>query len=109
MKISILPRCRAEAIAVSTGQTRGVYSRAPTAASGAKLPFTGMSVSGGGADMPHRRAGVRFLTQSGPRLSFRTDWKLRKVIGDREPRCFTRNVNVKLRSNTRVVIQSAER
>src|SRR5216684_2541435 len=31
MKISILPRCRAEAIAVSTGQTRGVYSRAPTA------------------------------------------------------------------------------
>ena len=36
LKISILRRCRAEAIAVSTGQTRGVYSRAPAAASGAK-------------------------------------------------------------------------
>jgi hypothetical protein len=41
MKISILRRCREEAIAVSTGQMRGVYSRAPMAASGAKLPFIG--------------------------------------------------------------------
>jgi hypothetical protein len=38
MKISILPRCRAEAIAVSAGQTRGVYP-APTAAAGAKRSF----------------------------------------------------------------------
>ncbi len=48
-------------------------------------------------------------TLSRLRSSSRTDWKLRKVICDREPWRFTCNVNMELRSNTGVVIQGSKR
>jgi hypothetical protein len=57
MKNSILPRCREEAITVSTGQTRRVYCRASTGASGAKRPSAEMpsSVKCSSVSSPGRR------------------------------------------------------
>jgi hypothetical protein len=49
------------------------------------------------------------LTPNGPRWSFGTVRQLREIICDREPRRFTCDVNMKLRSNARVIIQSTER
>lgn len=49
------------------------------------------------------------MTGNGPRASFGTLWQLREVICDREPWRFACDVNMKLRSNARVVIQSTER
>ena len=49
------------------------------------------------------------MTRNRPRASFGTVWELREVIRDREPWRFTCDVNMKLRSNARVVIQSTER
>jgi hypothetical protein len=49
------------------------------------------------------------VTRNGPRASFGTVRELREVIRDREPWRFTCDVNMKLRSNARVVIQSTER
>ena len=49
------------------------------------------------------------MTRNRPRASFGTLWQLGEVICNREPWRFACDVNMKLRSNARVVIQSTER